>query len=68
MKWNMEYPLNLWDTEEDLFMGYDLFQSLYRLNQDMKLNSELEDRQQKILCSLSINYGNIRLSFLLDLN
>ena len=40
-KWKMKYPLNLWETKEDLFIGSNLVGSLYQLNQNlMELISE----------------------------
>ena len=45
-------------TDMDLFMGYDLSLTLCWLIQDMKLKSELEDRQLKTHVAYKINYGN----------
>ena len=45
-------------TDMDLFMGYDLSLTLCWLIQDMKLNSEQEDRLLKTYVAYKINYGN----------
>ena len=45
-------------TDMDLFMGYDLSLTLCWLIQDMKLNSEREDRLLKTYVAYKTNYGN----------